>query len=158
MTSFKIIYEQSLITINDYKITSAYQDNYPIFVKFMIDLIKSGVAEFTGCLQSLTYSSKEETNNDGETETNYYFDNDLTAKEISILSKIITLRWWERNLQTTVAFQGKVPVKDFKQMEISDALKEKSTYKDKLKEEIAYDIEQYQTANFSKLPFWGGIS
>lgn len=158
MTSFETVYEQMLINIEDYQIKNAYEQDYPAFVIFMVGLIKSGIAEFTGCLQSLTYSSKEEVNNDGETVSVYYFDQDLTIKEISILSKIVLLRWWERKLQTTVAFQGKVPVKDFKQMEISDALKQKSMYKDKLKEEISYDIEQYQLSNLYKLPFWGGVT
>ena len=158
MTSFETVYEQMLISIDDYQITNAYERNYPAFVEYMVSLIKSGVAEFKGCLQSLTYSSKIEVNGDGENVTMYYFDQDLDIDEISILAKITLLRWWEKKLQTTVLMQGQVPVKDFKKTEMANMLKEKSMYKDKLKEEISWDVEQYQTKNLSKLPFWGGVT
>ena len=158
MTSFETVYEQMLVSVEDYQLNSLYSKNYSAFVSMMVDYIKSGIPEFTECLQSLTYSTQKSTNADGQSETLYYFDQDLTPKEISILSKTLLLRWWERHLQTVTSFENKVPLKDFKAMEIANGLKQKSVYKDKLKEEISYDIMQYQMGNLSNLPFFGGTT
>ena len=46
--------------------------------------------------------------------------------------------------------------KNFKQLQESQSLKQKSEYKDKLHEELGRDITNYQLANISKLPFFGG--
>ena len=158
MTSFETVYEQMLVSVEDYQLNSLYSKNYSAFVSMMVDYIKSGIPEFTECLQSLTYSTQTSTNADGQSETLYYFDQDLTPKEISILSKTLLLRWWERHIQTVTSFENKVPLKDFKSMEIANGLKQRSVYKDKLKEEVAYDIMQYQTANISSMPFFGGTT
>jgi len=158
MTSFETVYEQMLVSVEDYQLNSLYSKNYSAFVSMMVDYIKSGIPEFTECLQSLTYSTQKSTNADGQSETLYYFDQDLTPKEISILSKTLLLRWWERHIQTVTSFENKVPLKDFKSMEIANGLKQKSIYKYKLKEEISYDIMQYHMANISSMPFFGGTT
>ena len=158
MTSFETVYEQMMVSIEDYQLNNLYNKNYGAFVALMVDYIKSGIPEFTECLQSLTYSTQTVVNADGQSETLYYFDQDLTPKEISILSKTVLLRWWERHLQTVTSFENKVTLKDLRAMEIANGLKQKSVYKDKLKEEISYDIMQYQMGNLSSLPFFGGTT
>ena len=40
-------------------------------------------------------------------------------------------------------------------MEVSNGIKQRSEYLDKLYEKIQYDIEQYQFSSLSSLPFWG---
>jgi hypothetical protein len=46
--------------------------------------------------------------------------------------------------------------KNFKQLQESQSLKQKSEYKDKLGEELSRAIVEYQMDNLSSLPFWGG--
>jgi hypothetical protein len=46
--------------------------------------------------------------------------------------------------------------KNFKQLQESTSLKQKSEYKDKLGEELSRKITAYQLNHMAELPFWGG--
>ena len=156
MTSFIDIYNQVLVVVEDYRINNLYTADYNSFLTYMRGLLTVGIPEFTGCLQSLDYTTQTETDTNGNQTTAYYFINDLTVKEQSILAKIVVAKWWDEHIQNVVVYQSKIPNQNFKQMEISEGLKQKSVYKDKLYENIAYDINNYQLDNMSQLPFFGG--
>jgi hypothetical protein len=49
--------------------------------------------------------------------------------------------------------RGHLGIKEFKQLEISAGMKQRSEQLDKLKEDIQYDITQFQLENLDK--FWG---
>jgi hypothetical protein len=55
-----------------------------------------------------------------------------------------------------VALRPHLTVKEFKQTDVNNGIKQRSEYLDKLKEDIQYDISQYQLANLSKLTYFGG--
>ena len=158
MTPFKNIYNLALVTITDYKIKKLLATDEAIFYEYMRSLLSVGIPEFSGCLQSLDYTSQQEIQTeDGEIETVWYFVNDLTSKEQAILARLIIIKWWEQKLQDVVVFQGAIPTRDYTKMEIATGLKQKSEYKDKLYEEVSRLISDYITDNLASLPFFGGV-
>ena len=157
MTNFENIYNLSLVTIGDYKLKKLISIDSEQFYKYMRSLLTTGIPEFSGCLQSLDYISQQETNDNGDTYTAYYFVNDLSVTEQAILARLVIIKWWEQKLQEVTVFQGSIPDRDFSKMEIANGLKQKSEYKDKLYDEVARLTSEYQCDNFSALPFFGGV-
>lgn len=151
MTSFEDIYDLAKVTMIDYRLDNLAIRDYDAFLTYFRSLLVTGMAEFTGCLTSLDYKSTVE---DGETK--WYFTADLSMTEKSILAKTIVLKWWEQNIQDVVVCQPHMSSKNFKQLQESQSLKQKSEYKDKLGEELSRAITEYQMENLSSLPFWGG--
>lgn len=152
MTSFKSIYSRAKIVMGDYKLTKMISTDINDFYDYMRSLLVNGIPEFeNSCLQTLEYTSIEEDSVDV-----YYFTNDLTNQEQAILAKCIVYYWWVQQIQDVTVYKSKIPSRDFKAMEIQSGLKQKSEYKDKLKEEISKNITSYLNANLDKLPFFGG--
>ena len=151
MTDFEEIYDLAKVTMIDYRLDNLAIRDYDAFLTYFRSLLVTGMAEFTGCISSLDYTS--ETIGD---ETKWYFTNDLSMIEKSILAKTVVLKWWEQNIQDIVVYQPHMSSKNFKQLQESQSLKQKSEYKDKLREELSRAITEYQMDNLSSLPFWGG--
>ena len=157
MTSFEQVYSYAKIIINDYKIDQLASIDYMAFTELMRSFLTLGIPEFDlGCLQSLEWTSQEETV-ESENVTKYYFVNDLTINEISILSKTIVYVWWQTKVNDVKAFMPKLSTREFKMMAEASGLKARSEHQDKLYENIQYSITQYQLGNLSKLPFFGGV-
>lgn len=151
MTNFEDIYDLAKVTMIDYKLDNLAIRDYDAFLTYFRSLLVTGMTEFFGCLSSLDYTSVKE---DGETK--WYFTADLSQLEKNILAKTIVLKWWEQHIQDVVVFQPHMSSKNFKQLQESQSLKQKSEYKDKLQEELGRDITNYQLANINSLPFFGG--
>lgn len=164
MTPFTDIYSLAKITIIDYKVDSLIKIDYEAFLTYFRSLLTVGIPEFVGCLKSLDYTTREEVENyidkDGNMAqrnvVNWYFIEDLDIHEKGILAKIVVLKWWESKIQDVVAFQPHLSVKDFKQLQESQSLKQKSEYQDKLRENLSKAIGDYQLEHLSSLPFFGG--
>ena len=150
MTNFEDIYDLAKVTMIDYKLDNLAIKDYDAFLTYFRSLLMTGMVEFSGCLTSLEYTSITE-----DEVTNWYFVEDLSLIEKNILAKTIVLKWWEQHIQDVVVFQPHMSSKNFKQLQETTSLKQKSEYKDKLREEISEAIEEYQLANIDKLPFWG---
>lgn len=156
-TPFTDIYDLALIVIEDYRIDNLANADYKSFLTYMRGLLMHGLPDFVGNLQSLDYTSQQETDTQtGETSIVYYFVNTLTSKEQSILAETIVYTWVQRLINDVRTFQPHLSVKEFKQLEIANGIKQRSEYLDKLFEKLHYDITQYQLSDFSKLPFFGG--
>ena len=151
MTSYESIYDLALVTIRDYKLDNLAIRNYEAFLDYLRGLLEVGSLEFDGCLQSLDSTSVVEDGNKV-----WYFVEDLDRDEKKILAKTIVLKWWEQHIQDVVVYQPHLSSKNFKQLQESQSLKQKSEYKDKLNEEIGRDTINYQLKHMDKLPFWGG--
>lgn len=151
MTSFEDIYDLALTTIRDYKLDNLAIRDYEAFLTYLRSLLNAGSMEFDGCLKSLDSTNVVE---DGENK--WYFIEDLDRDEKKILAKTIVLKWWEQHIQDVVVFQPHLSTKNFKQLQESQSLKQKSEYKDKLNEELGRDITSYQFNHMNILPFWGG--
>ena len=146
MTNFEDIYDLAKVTMIDYKLDNLAIKNYDAFLTYFRSLLTKGMCEFDGCLTSLDYTKVDD---------KYYFNADLSTKEKSILAKLIVKTWWEQGIQDVRVYQPHMSSKNFKQLQESQSLKQKSEYKDKLDEDLGREITNYQLANMDKLPFWG---
>jgi len=147
MVDFEEIYDLAKVTMIDYKLDNLAIRDYDAFLTYFRSLLTAGMTEFFGCLTSLDYTKVGD---------KYYFTSDLSQQEKAILAKTIVIKWFEQHIQDVVVFQPHMSSKNFKQLQESQSLKQKSEYKDKLMEELSRDITNYQMANISKLPFFGG--
>lgn len=146
MTNFEDIYDLAKVTMIDYKLDNLAIKDYDAFLTYFRSLLMTGMVEFTGCLTSLEYKSIDDA---------WYFVEDLSLTEKNILAKTVVLKWWEQHIQDVVVFQPHMSTKNFKQLQETTSLKQKSEYKDKLREEISEAITEYQMENLDKLKFWG---
>ena len=146
MTDFEDIYDLAKVTMIDYKLDNLAIKDYDAFLTYFRSLLTKGMCDFDGCLTSLDYK---------KVDNKYYFNNDLSSKEKSILAKLIIKTWWEQGIQDVRVYQPHMSSKNFKQLQESQSLKQKSEYKDKLDEDLGRDIINYQLDNMDKLPFWG---
>lgn len=159
-TRFEEIYDLALVVIQDYKLNNIYKTNPEVFYTFMRGLLTVGIPDFNGCLNDLSYNYEEiETLNEGQTikVKRYYFINELTLKEKSILSKIVVYNWFKNKVQDVTQFQLHLSTRDFQIKSEQANLKQKSEYLDKLKEDYLQEINEYQGANLDKLPFFGDL-
>ena len=143
-TTFDEIYDLALVTMQDYKIDELYQLDRPTFKTFMKGFLVTGLPEFDVNLEDLSYTDET-------------FNNIISDKAKLILSEIIVYEWYKRNNNDVLVYKPKLTSKQFKQIEISSGIKQRSEYLDKMYEKIRYDISQYQLMNFNKLPFFGGL-
>lgn len=160
-TEFEEIYDLSLVVIQDYKLDKIYKTEPEIFYTFMRGLLTVGIPDFNGCLNDLSYSSEEIEflNENGESikRTVYFFNNELTLKEKSILSKIVVYNWFKNKVQDVTQFQLHLSTRDFQIKSEQANLKQKSEYLDKLKEDYLQEINEYQSSNLDRLPFFGEL-
>lgn len=155
-TNVEEVYDMALITIQDYRLDNLAKADYNAFLKYLQGLLVKGIPEFEGnILGELTIEKNETVDEDGNETITYNFTRDLTPKEISILAETIVYNWVSSIQNDAVALRGHLGVKEFKQLDISAGMKQRSEYIDKLFEKIHYDITQLQLSNFNKLSFFG---
>lgn len=157
-TNVEQIYDIALITMNDYQLDALARVDYDAFLKYLKGFLISGLPEFTGdVLGELEIVPVEITDDEGNTKTQYEFTRELTSKEISILSKTLAYKWVLKTHQDLKLLRGHLSIKEFKQLEISSGMKQRSEYLDKLKEDIQYDITQLQLSNLKSIKFFGEL-
>lgn len=156
MTPFTKVYSMASVVITDYKITSLMQRDVLSYYEYMRSLLMRGKNLFTDCLQSLEYTSQTETI-DSEDVLVWYFTSDLTDSEIGILALTIEICWYEQQVQDVVVFKGKIPSRDFKDM--NTYVKETHERIDKKYEQFSRNKELYfqEKDNFNQLEFFGGV-
>lgn len=155
-TNVEEVYDMALVTIRDYRLDNLAKADYDAFLKYLQGLLTKGIPEFTGdILGDLTIEENTTVDEDGNETTTYNFMRILTPKEISILSETVVYNWVQSIQNDAVLLRGHLGVKEFKQLEISAGMKQRSEYIDKLFEKIHYDITQLQLDNLDKLSFFG---
>ena len=161
-TNFENIYSLAKVVMNDYKIDQLALSNYNSFLELMRSYLISSLGDFDGNLTPLTYHSETTTEQvvvDGnETtveKTEWYFDNVLSTDEISILADLTVMKWFQTTINDITAFSPHLSNKDFKQLQESQSLKQKSDYYDKLYERVHKKITEYQLKRLGELKYWG---
>ena len=155
-TNVEEVYDMALVTIRDYRLDNLAKADYDAFLKYLQGLLTKGIPEFTGdILGDLTIEENTIVDEDGNETTTYNFMRVLTPKEISILAETVVYNWVQSIQNDAVLLRGHLGVKEFKQLEISAGMKQRSEYIDKLFEKIHYDITQLQLDNLDKLSFFG---
>lgn len=137
-TSFDIIEDLALQTINDYKLAKLYNQSVKNFQKWCDGFLMSAIPQFTDCMQSLAFDS-----------AGREFVSDLTIQETKILANFFIISWWERETNDGAQIAQKLNVPSSFKVEgvSSQNMKEKQNVIDKLREENSRLINNYLTAH-----------
>lgn len=143
-TPFDNIEDLALIVVKDYKIDKLYQQSQlnqtpEQFQQYLDGFLISAIPNFNRCQQDLSVDL-----------ANRQFNASLTYMEQSILADLWVIEWFNKETQDATQIQNKLQVSSaFTSHSASQNLKEKSTYIDKLKENVDLKITQYQLLNIS---------
>lgn len=161
MVTFKNILDRVYTTLfTDYKLDNLIQVDEQAFYNFLGGFLINSTDMFNGCLTDLSYHPVVETvEKDGQliTVTNYVFDNELSSKEIYILSLGVALNWYRKQLDDVTQFRLHLSNKDFKSYSEQQNLQRRLERLGAMEENLSEEIQQYQLANLSKLPYFGGL-
>lgn len=161
MVTFKDVLDRVYTTLfTDYKLDKLIEVDEQAFYDYLGGFLVNAVDMFDGCLSDLSYHAVSETvEKDGqlETVTNYVFDNDLSNKEIYILSLGVALNWYRKQLDDVTQFRLHLSNKDFKSYSEQQNLQRRLERLGAMEENLSEEIQQYQIANISKLPYFGGL-
>ena len=152
MTNFKVVYDRAMGRLRDYRLDNLFNKDEDAFYDFMRQKLYESIDTFNGCLSDLTYHSETV-----GTVTEWYFDATLTTKETSILAYGLIIAWMEQNMLDITQMNLHLSTKDFKNFSESQNLKQKSEVLDKMREDMAREVTEYQLKNLSNLTFFGGV-
>ena len=160
MVTFKNILDRVYTTLfTDYKLDNLIQVDEQAFYDFLGGFLVNSIDMFDGCLSDLSYHEIEETiEKDGAlvTVTNYAFDNELTSKEIYILSLGVALGWYRKQLDDVTQFKLHLSNKDFKSYSEQQNLQRRLERLVAMEEDFSEEVQKYQITNLHKLPYFGG--
>ena len=160
MVTFKNVLDRVYTTLfTDYKLDKLIQVDEQAFYDFLGGFLVNAVDYFDGCLNDLSYHAVEDTiEKDGEliTVINYVFDNELTSKEIYILSLGVALGWYKKQLDDVTQFKLHLSNKDFKSYSEQQNLQRRLERLGAMEEDFSEEIQKYQITNLDKLPYFGG--
>ena len=160
MVTFKNILDRVYTTLfTDYKLDNLVRVDEQAFYDFLGGFLVNSIDMFDGCLSDLSYHEIEETvEKDGTLVkvTNYIFDNELTSKEIYILSLGVALGWYKKQLDDVTQFKLHLSNKDFKSYSEQQNLQRRLERLGAMEEDLSEEIQKYQIANLDKLPYFGG--
>ena len=160
MVTFKDVLDRVYTTLfTDYKLDNLIQVDEQAFYDFLGGFLCNSIDMFDGCLSDLSYHEIEETTEkDGEfvIVTNYVFDNELTSKEIYILSLGVALGWYKKQLDDVTQFKLHLSNKDFKSYSEQQNLQRRLERLGAMEEDFSEEIQKYQITNLDKLPYFGG--
>ena len=151
MTNFNVVYDRAINRIRDYRLDNLFNRDEGAFYDYMRLKLYDAIDTFNGCLSDLTYTS--ETVGDV---TEWYFNGNLSSKEISILAYGVVVAWMEQNLLDITQMNLHLNTREFKSYSEANSVKEKSNVLDKMREDMNREIVEYQLRNLSSLPFFGG--
>lgn len=136
-TSFDDVIDMGLITIQDYKLDNLLNiNNGTAFQTFCDGLLIRSLPTFYQCVTDLSYDATSRT-----------FTNILSSLEISILADIFVYTWFERVVNNITQIENKMSPSDFKHYSEAENLKQKSEYKDKMREMYSQKINEYLHLN-----------
>lgn len=160
MVTFKDVLDRVYTTLfTDYKLDNLIQVDEQAFYDFLGGFLVNSIDMFDGCLTDLSYHEIEETvvkDNALVTVTNYAFDNELTSKEIYILSLGVALGWYKKQLDDVTQFKLHLSNKDFKSYSEQQNLQRRLERLGAMEEDFSEEIQKYEISNLNKLPYFGG--
>lgn len=160
MVTFKNVLDRVYTTLfTDYKLDNLIQIDEQAFYDFLGGFLINSIDMFDGVLNDLSYHEIEETiekNNALVKVKNYVFDNELTSKEIYILSLGVALGWYKKQLDDVTQFRLHLSNKDFKSYSEQQNLQRRLERLGAMEEDFSEEIQKYQILNIDKLPYFGG--
>lgn len=160
MVTFKNILDRAYTTLfTDYKLDKLVQVDEQAFYDFLGGFLVNSIDMFDGCLSDLSYHTTTrviEKDNKFVTVTDYVFDNELTSKEIYILSLGVALGWYKKQLDDVTQYKLHLSNKDFKSYSEQQNLQRRLERLGAMEEDLSEEIQKYQIKNLDKLPYFGG--
>lgn len=147
-TLFEKVYDRALVIISDYKLDNLARSDYEAFLLYLQGILERSIPDFTSCNTDLSYEEIE----DESGEKVMAFVQDLSNKEINILSSIMVYNWFTKQVNDVTQFQGHLSNKEFKSHSEAQNLKEKSEYLDRLREKYSQDIVDYEIESLPTSP------
>lgn len=140
-TSFDVVEDYGLTLIEDYKLAKVYNRSETEFRAVCDGFLVAAIPLFIpDALQSLDYDI-----------TNRQFLGDLTNIEVAILGRFWMMCWWERYVNISSQFQGKIQANSFKNFSEPQNLKEKRNTVDGVREKTYQLITNYQLQDIDTL-------
>ena len=160
MVTFKNILDRAYTTLfTDYKLDNLVQVDEQAFYNFLGGFLVNSIDMFDGVLNDLSYHAESrviEKDNKFITVTDYVFDNELTSKEVYILSLGVALGWYKKQLDDVTQFKLHLSNKDFKSYSEQQNLQRRLERLGAMEEDFSEEVQKYQLANLNKLPYFGG--
>lgn len=153
-TPFSDIFEYFRVVTEDYRLDNIKAKDEEKFYTILRSFMTVGLPEFD-CLKSLAYTSQNETQDDGEIVTRYYFIETLDSLEVMIISKIMAGVWFRRKVNDVRALEPYMSQKEFKKESVNENLKQKKEYLKELIVDYMGDIRNYYSRNRDTLEGWG---
>ena len=160
MVTFKNILDRVYTTLfTDYKLDNLVRVDEQAFYDFLGGFLVNSIDMFDGCFSDLSYHAESrviEKDNKFITVTDYVFDNELTSKEIYILSLGVALGWYKKQMDDVTQFKLHLSNKDFKSYSEQQNLQRRLERLGAMEEDFSEEIQKYQLSNMDKLPYFGG--
>ena len=160
MVTFKNVLDRVYTTLfTDYKLDKLVEIDEQAFYDFLGGFLVNSTDIFDSCLTDLSYHTETrviEKDNELVTVTDYVFDNELTSKEIYILSLGVALGWYKKQLDDVTQYKLHLSNKDFKSYSEQQNLQRRLERLGAMEEDLSEEIQKYQINNLDKLPYFGG--
>jgi hypothetical protein len=148
-TTFVEINDLFLQLINDYRLTSLYNDDVANSTSNLDTLLESwmflAIPDFeTVCDQDL----------ENRTDSSSTFNIELTTRNKTILAQIMVKYWLSREVNDILQMRLKIQDRDFHTYAESANLKEKSDWLTKVKEEISQRLVEYGYSDKDMWQYW----
>lgn len=132
-TSFDIVEDYALTTVDDYKLTALFTQSEAQFQTFVDGMLIAAVPFFTQCKQDLAY----------DTNTREFIST-LTNMEVAILGGFWIMNWFDRYVRTSSQFQAKLQSSSsFRNFSEAQNLKEKQASVNEIREKTYQLITDY---------------
>lgn len=140
----------------DYKLDNLLKLDESAFYAFLSGFLINSIDMFDGCFNDLSYHIETELDQDTlEEKIIYVFDNDLTSKEVYILSLGVAMGLYKQQMDDVTQYKLHLSSKDFKSYSEQQNLQRRLERYGAMEEELSEQIMAYHLNNFDKLPFFG---
>lgn len=140
-TQFAEIYDNFMITIDDYRLVTLFNTSEVDFQTYLSAWLIQSIPEFTNCNQSLTYTNSE-------------FSQTLSQLNINILVLLMKKKWFEKELENILQMTNMVQDRDFKMYSQAQNMKEKRERLITLQEEVSQKLVDYGLNNSIDWSAW----
>jgi len=146
-TTFDEIYDLALVSIRDYKLDKLFDTSETDFKNYLEGFLKKAIPHFTNCKVDL------EANASFSTDT---FLVALSLKEQNILSELLTIEWFKKEINDVTQITMSMNDSDSKRYSESQNLKEKVSYYNIMREIVNQDMVDYGISNIPWADWAGG--
>lgn len=161
MVTFKNILDRVYTTlVTDYRLDNLKKMDEKVFYTFLSGFLINSIDMFNGCLTNLNYREEEFISVDSigqkTTRKEYIFEENLSSKEVYILSLGVAIGWYKKCMDDVTQFELHLSSKDFKTFSEQANIQRRMERLILMEEDLDEKIGKYQLDKLDSLPFFGG--